>query len=117
MEKEIRIILACLQIAVDNQDYVEFNCDNAKILLDEVSRLQSLTQWIDVKDRLPEIETTDVDSQYIVTVEPFAGKRFTTSMSFIKGDWWTGQYGCSTKWTIHVIAWQKLPLPLQEGVK
>ncbi len=66
-------------------------------------------RWIPVEERLPEKDTLDIGDEYIVLLGyPYNRP---VAMSFINGDWWTGYYNCSTRWTDKITHWMPLPKP------
>ena len=73
-----------------------------KTFLSEITRLQSLTQWIPVSERLPEND--------VPVLGCFAGKPAVDTCVVFEGEWW--QVGHK----INVTHWMPLPLP-PEGVK
>ena len=92
--------------------------DDITSLLDEIDRVTAENaehKWVSVSERLPEKESKDLGEQYLVIVNPMFGKPIVAAMDFIKGEWFTGSFGCSTNWTKRVSYWQHLPTPPAGG--
>lgn len=73
----------------------------------EISRLKNRYEWNNVKDRLPEKETTDHHEMYFCKID-FYGEERVVPLAFVGGSFYTqiggGSWG--SDWSKFVISWK-----------
>jgi len=106
-DKSRQALLRCINAVIARAELAE--SENARLTA-EVEALKDAARWIPVSERLPEGETDDYGTEYLVIVNQHGNDAFVMPAEFRSGKWYT--IGSKVDWWNDAVThYQPLPQP------